>query len=1022
MPGDHKRSHASPKKAARHIVLAYALLSAGWILSSDNLVALIADNQQAIVRLSVLKGWLFVAFTSFLLYHLIISHLRDRDESRRESSLSEDRFSTIFRGSPIAIGITTAGDGRILDVNPTWLEMLGFSREEVIGRSSSELAIYVNPRDREGAVRELRRTGRVRYREVKLRRKSGEVIDTLYSTEMIVIGKDVCLLAMISDVTERKRAEEELRAREEIYRDLVQNANSAIVRWSRDGTITFFNEFAQRFFGYRAEEAVGQPVAMLVPAGEAGAPSGKGDLSGLIGDILANPHRYANNVNENVCRDGRRVWMTWTNTPIFGPQGELLEILAVGSDITDLKRAEERLWENEERYHALIDTAIEGFCSVNREGRILEVNDAYCAMVGYPRDELLAMSIVDLDCSESPDEVQRHVASVVADGCDRFESRHRCRDGSEIEVEVSTVHLPNQGIFLCFIHDITQRKRSEERIEHLNRVLRAVRTVDQLIVRERDAGCFISETCELLVEHRGFRGAMIIMTDRGGRPTGHAQAGFREDFTPLSRLIEDGVLPACCRKAKEEAGPLLVPRVAGVCDGCPIASPQNPCETMCVRLTHDATLFGFMAVVLDDGQGGDQEEVALFGELASDVAFALYTFDQAQAMQTVQAERDRFEAELRQAQKMDAIGQLAGGIAHDFNNMLSVILGVSNLALERLTPQDPLYRELLQIERAGQRSADLTRQLLAFSRKQGRQPEVVDLNRVIDNQRSMLSRLIGEEIRIVFQPAPSLWNIKIDPSQMDQILTNLAVNARDAIGGVGSITLATGNATIDGEAARILGLADGDYVRLAISDTGSGIEKGVLERIFEPFFTTKGEGKGTGLGLSTVYGIVKQNEGGITVESVPGRGTTFIIHFPRSLEEAIPLEGVMAGVPIRGTETVLIVEDEEQVVSLIGTILESHGYTVLTALSAEEAMECCRRHPEEIHLLLADVVMPTMNGRELQARVEEIRPAIRTLFMSGYTADIVADRGVIREGADFLSKPFTATVLTKKVREVLDGR
>ncbi|MCM0084189.1 PAS domain S-box protein [Geomonas sp. Red32] len=1019
MPGEPKRTHSSPKQAARNIVLAYALLSAGWILSSDNLVALIAGSEQAMVRLSILKGWLFVALTSFLLYHLILNHLRDREESHRESSLSDDRFSTIFRGSPIAIGISIAEDGRLLDVNPTWLEMLGYLREEVIGRSSSELAIYVNGRDREGAIRELRRTGRVRNREVKLRRKSGEVIDTLCSTEMIVIGKDVCLLAMISDVTERKRAEEELRAREEIYRDLVQNANSAIVRWSRDGSITFFNEFAERFFGYRAEEAVGQPVAMLVPAGDCG---GGGELSGLIGDILAHPDRYANNVNENVRRDGRRVWMTWTNTPILDQKGELTEILAVGSDVTDLKRAEERLRENEERYQTLINTAIEGFCSVNQEGRILEVNDAYCAMAGYSRDEILAMSIADLDCSESGEEVQRHVASVVAEGCDRFESRHRCRDGSEIEVEVSTVHLPNQGIFLCFIHDITQRKRSEERIEHLNRVLRAVRTVDQLIVRERDAGRFIAETCELLVEHRGFRGGMIILTGRDGRPSAYAQAGFREDFTPLARLIEEGKLPPCCCRAMEEGEPLLAPRVAGLCDGCPISSPENTCETMCVRLTHNAILYGFMAVVLDDGQGCDQEEVALFGELASDVAFALYTFDQAQAMQTVQAERDRFEAELRQAQKMDAIGQLAGGIAHDFNNMLSVILGVSNLALERLTPQDPLYRELLQIERAGQRSADLTRQLLAFSRKQGRQPEVVNLNRVIDYQRSMLSRLIGEEIRIVFQPAPSLWNIKIDPSQMDQILTNLAVNARDAIGGVGSITLATGNATIDGEAARILGLSGGEYVRLAISDTGSGIDKVVLERIFEPFFTTKGKGKGTGLGLSTVYGIVKQNEGGISVESVPGRGTTFIVHFPRCLEEEIPLEGVTAGVPLRGTETVLVVEDEEQVVSLIGTILESHGYTVLTALSAEEAMECCRSHPDEIHLLLADVVMPTMNGRELQARVEEIRPAIRTLFMSGYTADIVAGRGVIREGAGFLSKPFTATLLTKKVREVLDDR
>jgi len=364
---------------------------------------------------------------------------------------------------------------------------------------------------------------------------------------------------------------------------------------------------------------------------------------------------------------------------------------------------------------------------------------------------------------------------------------------------------------------------------------------------------------------------------------------------------------------------------------------------------------------------------------------------------------------------------LAGGIAHDFNNMLSVILGYAQIGLERLTPQDPFYKELLQIEKAGQRSAELTGQLLAFSRKQVTAPVVINLNEVIAEQHKMLARLIGEDISIAFKPADGLWNIRIDPSQVDQILTNLAVNARDAIGGVGTVTIATANSTLDESTGTSILLPPGDYMMLTFSDTGVGMDKETLERIFEPFFTTKGEGKGTGLGLSTLYGIVRQNEGMIHVYSEPGMGTTFRIYFPRIRAEKYEPVEKPHETPLTGNETVLIVEDEEQIRTLARTVLEQYGYKVLSAATPEDACLLCEKNAGDIHLLLSDVVMPGMNGKELRARIEAIKPGIRTLFMSGYTSDVIAHRGVIDLGIDFIAKPFTLTSLAGKVRAVLDA-
>lgn len=385
-------------------------------------------------------------------------------------------------------------------------------------------------------------------------------------------------------------------------------------------------------------------------------------------------------------------------------------------------------------------------------------------------------------------------------------------------------------------------------------------------------------------------------------------------------------------------------------------------------------------------------------------------------------EQRQLQGQLAQAQKMESIGRLAGGVAHDFNNMLAVILGHTELALDRLVSTDPLHADLMEIRKAAERSADLVRQLLAFARKQTVSPRVLDLNAVVDGMLKMLRRLIGEDVNLTWRPGTDLRPVKIDPSQLDQVLTNLCVNARDSIDGVGTITIETRNGDID-EAfcATHPGAVPGGYVTLDVADTGCGMSRDVLEHLFEPFYTTKGAGRGTGLGLATVYGIVKQNDGFVDVSSEEGQGTIFRIYVPAQADAsaAMPAAG-LSGEPERGYETVLLVEDEAAILSLGRIMLEKMGYTVLTAGTPAEAIEIARTFTGDIHLLITDVVMPEMNGRDLATRLLSFYPNIGRLFMSGYTANVIAHHGVLEDGVRFIQKPFSARALAAKVREALD--
>jgi len=383
--------------------------------------------------------------------------------------------------------------------------------------------------------------------------------------------------------------------------------------------------------------------------------------------------------------------------------------------------------------------------------------------------------------------------------------------------------------------------------------------------------------------------------------------------------------------------------------------------------------------------------------------------------------RKSLENQLLQAQKIESVGRLAGGVAHDFNNILTVISGHTELALEQLQPGEPLFQDLLEIKSAAARSANLTRQLLAFARKQTVSPVVLDMNDTLVGMLKMLQRLIGEDIELAWMPGHDLWPVKIDPSQVDQLLANLAVNARDAIAGVGQLTIETSNTELDREyCAKHLGFVPGQYVQLEVSDNGCGMNPAILAYIFEPFFTTKEEGQGTGLGLATVYGIVKQNQGFINVYSEPDHGTTFRIYLPRVKEETAESTPAASRDELpRGNETILIVEDDMAILDLGRRFIERLGYTVLTAASPSLALKVVEDYGGTIDLLITDVVMPEMNGKELAGLLQEMKPGLKCLFMSGYTADAIARQGILDQGICFLSKPFSSRDIALKVREAL---
>ena len=620
---------------------------------------------------------------------------------------------------------------------------------------------------------------------------------------------------------------------------------------------------------------------------------------------------------------------------------------------------------------SVLQSGLDGFYISDISGRLLEVNDAYCAMSGYSREELLRMRIPDLECSESEQDVAEHVRKIIQHGKDRFESSHRRKDGQVLYIETSVNFRNfNGGRFFCFLRDITERRRAEQALRESEERFR-------LVVEGSPIGILIQAD-----------GIYLYLN-----PAALAMFAAESADQMVGRAVVDSVHPDYRAAVNERLRLLKEER-----DAVPFLEQQF------VRL--DGTVF-------------DAEVSAIrfnFDQHDGSIAFVRDLTES----KNEESKRRALERQLLQAQKLESLGRLAGGIAHDFNNILMVIQTYAELLQNGLPLHDSLRRNSELVLRAAERGASLTGQMLAFSRKQIVTSVVLDLNAVIGQAAKMLMRLIGEDIEFNFIMADSLWAVKADQDQIFQVLMNLCVNARDAMPQGGTLTIATENVVVaESDAGLQPHLSPGEYVKFSVTDTGTGISKKIQQEIFEPFFTTKEVGKGTGLGLATVYGIAKQSGGYVTVDSDVGRGACFSLYLPKIEREAASRISLKTRALLGGEETLLVVEDEEFLRKGISEFLSSLGYTVLTACSGEDALRLVGTHGH-IDLLLTDVVMPKLSGRELSHMLVTLRPALRVIHMSGHTDDAVLRYSASDTHAAFLQKPFSLATLARKVRELLD--
>jgi PAS domain S-box-containing protein len=635
--------------------------------------------------------------------------------------------------------------------------------------------------------------------------------------------------------------------------------------------------------------------------------------------------------------------------------------IATALDVTESIRVHRELKESEELYHQLFELESDAILLGDRDsGNLLAANAAATALYGYSREELLSLKGINLSA-----EPGKTIQAIMERQTSIPLRWHKKKDGTVFPVEISGAYfdLKGRSIFVSAIRDITGRKLSEAALRHSE---------------EKFSKAFHCNP------------AAIVIIDLGGE----SYLEVNRTFEQLTGFQRDEV-------------------VGQSRDALSLWTDSLLRDKHLTQLTQEGFLHN-LECHFRKKHGGEgvgllsAELIEIEGRQCAITATVDIT------------ERLHLESQLRQAQKLESVGRLAGGVAHDFNNLLTIINGYSSLLLKELRAGDSAYLYAQEIGKAGNHAAGLTRQLLAFSRKQILEPRLLDVNAVVTDLGRMLQRLIGEDIELTTRLDPKLGQVMVDPDQIHQVIVNLVVNARDAMPDGGKLDIATENVEVDdGFLAAHPEAAPGSYVLITVSDNGLGMDVNTMQSAFEPFFTTKERGKGTGLGLSTVYGIVRQSGGWIDVHSEVGKGSSFRVYIPRTEACEVPAMPPVVAKTLHGGETVLVVEDQEAVRELTKTVLEAYGYHVIEAVNGAEALAFVERHPDEIHLLLTDVIMPGMNGMDLSKRLRALRPNLKVLFTSGYPSEVVARRGVVERDVAYLPKPFNPETLVAKVRGVL---
>jgi len=771
------------------------------------------------------------------------------------------------------------------------------------------------------------------------------------------------------EITERKRAEKMLRESEEKHRTIIGNIEDAYYEVDVAGNLTFFNDSLCRMLRYSREELMGMNNRQYTDQENAK------KLYQAFNKVYKTGFPTEAFDWEVIRKDGERRIGEVSVSLIKDPEGRPYGFRGIARDVTERKRAEEALRESEERYRTILENIEDGYFEVDIAGNFTFFNNSLSKILGYSKEETMGMNnrqYMDKEAAQRVFQVYRQVYTT-GKPLKTFDYKIIRKDGAKRFIESGVSIISNdKGERIGFrgvARDITDRKQAEEALRESGAKYRQ-------LVEHAPIGIY-----ELDLNKLKFLSVNDVMCEVMGYT--------KEEFLSMSPFTF----------LSEESRNILAERMKKL-----LAGEKVPDSVEFKLRTKNGREFWALINIKLFYQDGRPFKAQV---VAQDIS-----------------ERKKLEEQLIHSQKMEAVGQLAGGIAHDFNNLLTVIKGYCQLSLLNLEESDSRWGNLQEIEKATQRASDLTRQLLAFSRRQILDLKVLDLNALLKDLNKMLRRIIGEDIELVTLLAGDLGRVKIDPGQIEQVVLNLAVNARDAMPSGGKLTIETANVELDEEYAEThVGVTPGHYVRLSVSDTGAGMSPQVKEKIFEPFFTTKEKGKGTGLGLSTVYGIVKQSNGNIWVYSEPGYGTTIKIYLPRAEEELdTQYRRDETNLLPKGKETVLLVEDETTVRDLVSRFLYQQGYTVLEAANGDEALHMAgKQSGKKIHLLLTDMVMPQMSGRALAQELKCLRPDIKVLYTSGYTDDTIVRHGILEHGTHFLQKPFSLKTLSHKVREALDG-
>ncbi|MEO8842014.1 MAG: PAS domain S-box protein, partial [Kofleriaceae bacterium] len=862
-------------------------------------------------------------------------------------------------------------------VNARMAMMLGYEVLELIGQTPTALLYEEGIRDFVANLEQMR-ANHPQQLEVRFRRKDGTTLWVLLGMSPILdsAGRFAGSLAMAMDITARKATEVAQREAELRFRRLAESGIIGVIVADKSGTLVEANDTFLDLLGYPRDDLEARRLnwRTLTPPDDEGHPG--------FADPLQNHQVLTPWEKEYLRKDGTRVPVLVGVATLDADRN-----ITVVTDLTEGKR-------NKERKVAVMNSALDAVVLMDAAGLIVEFNPAAARMFGYEKAEVLGRQLSDLVVPARERRANEQGVENYLDPADmavgmRSELMALRRDGFAFPVELSIARMGSRTptSFVGFIRDISERRLAERRLVERMEVTALGADVGAALTTGETLSEILQPCAQAIVTHLGVALARLWTFTATKRLDLLASAGF---VTAVDRAASD---PSARKFDIEHLVRSHQPYVSNDLENDPLVL-----DHAWARLERLRSFAGYPLLVDGELVG----VVATFSrQPLTDVALtALAAIADTIAIRVrgklAEETNTRLEEQLRQSQKMDAVGRLAGGVAHDFNNLLSVILSYADFAIEDLDAGDPMRADIEQIRHAGLRAADLTRQLLTFSRQQVVEPKVLDLNDVLARMDKMLQRIVGEDVTLTTVPAATLGRVRVDPGSIEQVIMNLVVNARDAMPTGGQLTLETENVKLDEhDVMSHHGATAGPHVMLSVTDTGTGMDKATLARIFEPFFTTKEKGKGTGLGLSTVFGITQQSGGTIWVYSEPGIGTTFKVYLPEVDAISDVAQTSRDHSLRRGTETVLLVEDEDQVRDVARGILKRSGYTVLEARNAGEALLLCERHPTPIDLLLSDVVMPGMSGPELAKRLAEARPEMKVLCMSGYTDDAAVRHGVI---------------------------